>query len=112
MEIPPDSSFNLHARVVVSGDIDTDFPVKTNAVNAGGPANAPSPAQPAQPAQPAVPLPNGEPWPLPPQTVRVKPGKMKPPKEPEQVRLDGTVGSGDATINMSSFSGSLHIHKQ
>jgi hypothetical protein len=37
---------------------------------------------------------------------------MKPPKEPEQVRLDGSVGSGDATVNMSSFSGSLHLRKQ
>ena len=88
MEIPSDSSFTLHAKVVVSGDIDTDFPVKT--VTVGG-----------VPVPPTAPQPPG----------RGK-GKIKPPKEPEQVRLDGTVGSGDATVNMSSFSGSLHLRKQ
>ena len=87
MEIPSNSSFTLHAKVVVSGDIDTDFPVKTAAVGSLAPTPPPPPA-------------------------RGKPGKMKPPKEPEQVRLDGTVGSGDATVNMSSFSGSLHLRKQ
>lgn len=91
MEIPSDSSFTLHAKVVVSGNIDTDFPVKTAAV--GG-----------------VPVPPTAPPPQPP------PGrgkiKIRPPKEPEQTRLDGTVGSGDATVNMSSFSGSLHLRKQ
>ena len=115
MEIPADSSFTLHAKVVVSGDIDTDFPVRTAAVGTGGTAaGSPSaqPAQPAQPATPATPQPGGEPWPIPPQTVRVKPGKVKVPRETEQARLDGTVGSGDATVNMSSFSGSLHLRKQ
>jgi DUF4097 and DUF4098 domain-containing protein YvlB len=89
MEIPANSSFTLHAKVVVSGDIDTDFPVKTAAVGTAAPQT-----------------------PQPPQGVRVKSGKIKPPKEPEQVRLDGAVGSGDATVNMSSFSGSLHLRKQ
>lgn len=92
LELPADSSFTLHAKVVVSGDIDTDFPVRTTAF---GPS-IPNPPQPVQPPQP----PHG------------RPGKIKPPKEPEQVRLDGTVGSGDATVNMSSFSGSLHLRKQ
>jgi DUF4097 and DUF4098 domain-containing protein YvlB len=116
MEIPADSSFNIHARVVVSGDIDTDFPVKTAAIGAGAPRVAPTAAQPAQPAQPATPIPaptpDPMPWPTPPQNVRPRPGRMKPPKEPEQARLDGTVGGGDATVNMSSFSGSLHLRKR
>lgn len=94
MEIPSDSSFTLHAKVVVSGDIDTDFPVKTMAIGGGVPSapTAPPPVQPPPPGR-----------------VKVK---IKPPKEPEQVRLDGTVGSGDATVNISSFSGSLHLRKQ
>src|SRR5205085_9178481 len=99
VEIPADSSFTLHAKVVISGDIDTDFPIRTAAVSTSGAAASPQPAPPAVP-QPN-PRPEPQPWPVPPQTVRVKPGKMKPPKEPEQVRLDGTVGSGDATVNMS-----------
>lgn len=90
MEIPSDSSFTLHAKVVVSGDIDTDFPVKTVAIS-------------------GVPVPPAAPQPPPPGRGKVK---IKPPKEPEQTRLDGTVGSGDATVNMSSFSGSLHLRKQ
>lgn len=107
MEIPANSSFVLHAKVVVSGDIDTDFPVKTAAVGSSGGQQTP-------PRTPQPPQPDPNPWPTPPQVVRVKPGKIKikPPKEPEQVRLDGTVGSGDATVNMSSFSGSLHLRKQ
>lgn len=91
MEIPADSSFTLHAKVVVSGDINTDFPVKTMAVGGG------------------VPAPPSTPQPPPPPRGKVK---IKPPKEPEQARLDGTVGSGDATVNMSSFSGSLHLRKR
>lgn len=92
MEIPSDSSFTLHAKVVVSGDIDTDFPVKTMTI--GGSVPVPPTAPPPQP-------PSGR--------GKVK---IKPSKEPEQTRLDGTVGSGDATVNMSSFSGSLHLRKQ
>jgi hypothetical protein len=106
MEIPADSSFTLHAKVVVSGDIDTDFPVKANAI---GGAAQPTP----QPGQPhPTPHPDPNPWPQPPTAVRVKPGKLKQPMGPEQAHLDGTVGSGDATVNMSSFSGSLHLRKQ
>jgi DUF4097 and DUF4098 domain-containing protein YvlB len=115
MEIPADSSFTLHAKVVVSGDIDTDFPVKTAAVGSSNGTQPPQAPQPPQTGQPRPnPQPDPNPWPMPPQGVRVKPGKikMKPPKEPEQVRLDGTVGGGDATVNMSSFSGSLHLRKR
>jgi DUF4097 and DUF4098 domain-containing protein YvlB len=111
MEIPADSSFTLHAKVVVSGDIDTDFSVKTNAVGRAA-QNVPEPPQPGRPTPQPTPQPDPNPWPQPPQSVRVKPGKAKPPKEPEQARLDGTVGSGDATVNMVSFSGSLHLRKQ
>jgi hypothetical protein len=115
MEIPADSSFTLHAKVVVSGDIDTDFPIRTAVVGTGGAGAGRSSAPPtsATPATPAMPpQPGTEPWPMPPRPKRVKPGKVKVPKEPEQARLDGTVGSGDATVNMSSFSGSLHLRKQ
>ena len=41
-----------------------------------------------------------------------KTGKNKPPKEPQGTRLDGTVGTGDAVVNLSSFSGSLYLKKQ
>jgi hypothetical protein len=106
LELPSDASFNLHAKVIMSGDIDTDFPVKIATVVApNGPA-APTPIPP-----------NGhDPARMPPAPpVRMKPGKNKPPKESKesvQTRLDGTVGQGDAVVNLSSFSGSLHLRKQ
>jgi hypothetical protein len=113
MEIPADSSFTLHAKVVVSGDIDTDFPVKTAAVGSAAPPATPGISQPTTPGTPQpAPRPDPNPWPMPPRPERGKPGKIKVPREPEQARLDGTVGSGDATVNMSSFSGSLHLRKR
>jgi hypothetical protein len=107
MELPADASFNLHARVVVSGEIDTDFPVKT----------APGEPPVAMPAPAPAPAPGPSVVVIAPQTPgRVKPGKVKPPKEPKEpptsARLDGTVGSGDAVVNLSSFSGSLHLRKR
>jgi hypothetical protein len=117
MEIPADSSFSLHARVVVSGDIDTDFPVRMITVGTGAPQPTPMPQPSPMPAPPNPPQPGQPPqdpntWPMPPRPERVKPARVKISKGPEQVRLDGTVGTGDATVNMSSFSGSLHLRKQ
>jgi hypothetical protein len=92
LTLPSDSAFSLHARVVVEGDIITDFPVKTV-----GPPAPPAPA----------------PVPEPPDA---KPGKNKPPKLPKapmQTRLDGTVGTGgSAVVNLTSLSGTLHIKRQ
>ena len=69
-----------------------------------------------------MPAPIPEPAPRPDPVVVVmppqKPGKVKvkPPKEPKEqpmtARLDGTVGTGDAVVNLSSFSGSLHLKKR
>src|SRR2546423_10504731 len=104
MEMPADSSFTLHAKVVVSGDIVTDFPVKTSASTSASSSASASSNPPDAPTPPVVvaPLPPGA----------RKPVKVKPPKEPAQTRLDGTVGTGDAVVNLSSFSGSLHLRKQ
>jgi Putative adhesin len=120
MELPADSSFRLHAKVVVSGEIDTDFPVRTSPMPAPDPR--PIPARPGTPTPAPMPAPTPRPDPvvvvMPPQApgVRHKPGKVKPLKEPKEqptsVRLDGTVGTGDAVVNLSSFSGSLHLKKR
>jgi hypothetical protein len=52
----------------------------------------------------------------PPPPGRVRPGRVRVPKEPKEpptsARLDGTVGTGDAVVNLSSFSGSLHLRKR
>lgn len=114
LELPADSSFNLHAKVVVSGEIETDFPVR---VVPGAPDPMPAPAPPGRPASAPRPAPAPRPDPvvvvMPPQTPgRVRHGKVKPPKEPTSARLDGTVGTGDAVVNLSSFSGNLHLVKR
>jgi hypothetical protein len=112
MELPANSSFSLHAKVVASGDIDTDFPVKMGAGIPDG--AAPAPPQPgAPPARPGTPAPA----PAPVVVVVPEPGKpgkikVKVPREPTQAHLDGTVGTGDAVVNLSSFSGSLHLRKR
>lgn len=119
MELPADASFRLHARVVVSGEIDTDFPVRTAPTPA--PAPRPMPAPPGTPTSAPMPAPAPRPDPV----VVVMPSqksgkvKVKPPKEPKEpkepptsARLDGTVGTGDAVVNLSSFSGSLHLKKR
>jgi putative adhesin len=109
LELPANASFNLHAKVVVSGEIVTDFPVKTSASASASASAGPVTMPPAPPAPPA-PVAGVAP-PAPP--VHVKKGqKVKIPKEHESARLDGTVGTGDAVVNLSSFSGSLHLRKR
>jgi hypothetical protein len=109
LELPANASFNLHARVVVSGDIDTDFPIKTAVALGNGAFINPPGVPPVPEVTPQVETP-------PESSGRIKPGKNhkppRPPKEPVQTRLDGTVGTGDAVVNLSSFSGSLHLRKQ
>jgi hypothetical protein len=39
-------------------------------------------------------------------------GKVRTHGEPTSARLDGTVGGGDAVVNLSSFSGSLYLRKR
>ncbi|MBV9928966.1 MAG: DUF4097 family beta strand repeat protein [Acidobacteria bacterium] len=109
MELPADASFNLHAKVVVSGEIVTDFPVKTAGTSA--PAGAPVNTAGMPPAPPTPPVPGVEVPPTPPGHAGKGP-KGKAPREQESARLDGTVGTGDAVINLSSFSGSLHLVKR
>jgi hypothetical protein len=101
LELPANSSFSLHAKVVISGDIITDFPVKTSA----GPSSSPSPGPPPNP-------PVGPSGMSPPPPDWKKAGRNKPPKGPPGTRLDGTVGTGDAVVNLSSFSGSLYLRRR
>lgn len=111
MELPANSSFNLHAKVVVSGDIYTDFPVRILPGAAADTGRQTAPDVPPVPPD-ASPMPPG-------QVVVVVPEphggkrtvKVRPPKEPTQARLEGIVGTGDAAVNISSFSGSLHLKR-
>jgi hypothetical protein len=66
MSLPAAASFRVNARIILSGEIITDFIVKTSAPqDKTGPLN----------------------------------------------RLDGVVGTGDADINLSAFSGTVHLRK-
>ena len=66
MSLPAASSFRVNARIILSGEIITDFAVKTAA-----PQDSPGPLN----------------------------------------RLEGVVGKGDADINLSAFSGTVHLRK-
>ncbi|HEX8335798.1 MAG TPA: DUF4097 family beta strand repeat-containing protein [Pyrinomonadaceae bacterium] len=116
LELPADASFNLHAKIVVSGEIVTDFPVKTSAPTSAGGASAGGapPQTPAAPhPMPPAPGPGGVLVmpPAPPGQMR-KPPKVRAHREHESARLDGTVGDGGAVVNLSSFSGSMHLRKR
>ncbi|HST53981.1 MAG TPA: DUF4097 family beta strand repeat-containing protein [Pyrinomonadaceae bacterium] len=95
LELPADSSFTVHAKVFQGGDIVTDFPIKTlTGTNTSTQSDAQS-------------------WPTPPTPPDGrKPGKSKPPKDESQTRLDGTVGTGDAVVNLSSFNGSVRLKRR
>jgi hypothetical protein len=115
LDLPADSSFSVHAKVVVGGDIITAFPVKTSGITSNSTSVSTSSSMPASsPVNPPnVPsVPSAAP-PAPPDVQ--KPGKHKPPKPPKvptETRLDGTVGTGDAVVTLSSFSGSVYLRKK
>jgi hypothetical protein len=122
LELPADASFRINARVVASGEIITDFPVKT----AGG-ASTGATGTPGVPDIPGVPgvavivgpppgvpdAPSAQAGSRPPRAPHApKPPRQVEVREPGQTRLVGTVGAGDAQISISSFSGTLHLKKQ
>jgi hypothetical protein len=79
---------------------------------AGAGATVTEPATPLPPLGPPVPGVEVPPVPPMPPAQAKKGVKVKVPREHESARLDGTVGSGDAVVNLSSFSGSLHLRKR
>ena len=113
LELPGDASFRINARVVASGEIITDFPVKTNG-NTPMPPNAPNaPNAPSIPATPGTPvIAVAPPVMSSTRTTPRTPGKHADPREPGQTRLVGVVGTGDAQVSISSFSGTLYLKKQ
>ncbi|HEX8503244.1 MAG TPA: DUF4097 family beta strand repeat-containing protein [Pyrinomonadaceae bacterium] len=119
LELPANASFNLHATIVVSGEIETDFPVRTSpgGHNPAPPDPPDTPTPSPRPTPRPTPAPAPDPVVMPPLPPGARPGKVKvkipkEPREPTSARLDGTVGTGDAVVNLSSFSGSLHLRKR
>ena len=138
LELPGNSSFKISARLSRNAEMITDFPLTLMSYSTASasplpkvavtprPDAAPLPesktaSPPATTATPAPlidivsPAPPAEPQAGPPKA----PDKVKGPKAPRVViegyplrRLDGICGSGDALIDVGSFSGTVHLKKQ
>jgi DUF4097 and DUF4098 domain-containing protein YvlB len=140
LSLPSDSSFRLIAKLSQDGEIITDFPLtittetvssakspKTPAAVAGAPPATPAPSHPAPepaPAPSAAPkaaVTEETPTPDSVMVVKVKPMVKVTPMvnvTPSIVyipymlrRIIGVCGSGDASISVASFSGTLHLQK-
>ena len=113
--MPNDSSFTLNARVTENTDIVSDFPLKYLPEN---PPATPTPK--AKPAPEVKSKPKGTP-PAPGSNKIEKMDKLGPVIAPMVVvkplianpfkRINAVCGSGDATISLSSFGGTLHLKK-
>jgi hypothetical protein len=93
MELPPDSSFRVNARILHTGEVITDFPVRAT-LPAAGNVNAGGVPQPPPP-----PPPNGK-------------VKVKPPKVPGHTGLVGVVGKGGAELKLTTFSGTIYLKQE
>jgi len=138
LALPADSSFRLNAKFSQHSDLITDFPLRLlnySTAPWSPAAKGPTPA-PAVGPRP-VPLP-GNPAPAPAPSESIKPApaetaagasapelpdepakaaKMKGPKVVRMAEgfasrhIEGTCGSGDAMIDVGSFSGTIHLKK-
>ncbi len=102
--LPSDASFQVSAVVAQGGEIMTDFPLSI-----AGDSVQSDRDRPAVPSAAVPPVP-----PVPP-AASVPPVRPPAPPAPfpfRKRRLTGTYGSGDATINLASFSGTLHLRRK
>jgi DUF4097 and DUF4098 domain-containing protein YvlB len=125
LAMPADASFRLNARVSPDCDIITDFPLTLTieTVTRTGPVTAPfvsaeAPSEKEAPSAKAEPGPSAHPAaPEPPVVVSVEPKvkviKVKPVvvKAYTSRRVSAVHGTGDALINVASFSGTLRLQK-
>ena len=104
--MPHDASFTLNARVTENTDIVSDFRLKYLPEPPATPAPKPVPVPPeTKPKGPkTATLPKTGPVIAP--VIVVKPVVVNPYK-----RVNAVCGSGDATISLSSFGGTLHLKK-
>jgi hypothetical protein len=141
LTLPVNASFKLSAKLSRTAEIITDFPITlmsyaTAPVSVSPMPNAvPAPAAaPQAPSRYSVtPVPRPEPGTPPPPPAEAGPPSITPdspenpqkgvakkgPKAPHVLvegyplrRLDGVCGSGDAFIDIGSFSGTVHLKKQ
>lgn len=120
LTLPEDSSFKLSARFSPNAEIITDFPITLLSQASAKPAPSPAPAPAATPVPPVRPAPNTGPAPLPREDSPEVVAKVKTKKGTIVVdvssltlrRLEGIHGTGDATLELASFSGTIHLQKQ
>lgn len=123
LNLPANASFHIVAKLSENHDIVSDFPLKFSDV---APAAAPNPKPKPDPASapkspsPKTPAPPAKtPLPVKTQTPAVKVVPMNPVIiKPSMAvvpytlrRISATYGSGDASIAVSSFSGSVRLNK-
>lgn len=103
LALPSDSSFKVNAKVAHGGEIISDFAI-TPAEDTRRDRLSPTPV--------AAPSPNASPsaHPLPAPAPVPAPAPLPDPHGME--RLNGSFGSGDATLNLASFSGTVHLRRR
>lgn len=112
LALPSDSSFKVNAKVAHGGEIISDFAITPT-------EDTPQTRRDrALPTPSAAPSPNPAPAPLPAPSANPMPA-VEPPEAPMPIadshgmeRLNGTVGTGDATLNLASFSGTVHLRRR
>lgn len=127
LSLPANASFKVNAKVAHGGNIISDFNItptpdatqsrKESVSAASSAATASSSATartsvPDAPAPPTPPNPSSAPRPAPAPRVSVviAPSPMSDPHGVE--RLNGIFGTGDATLNLASFSGTVHLRRR
>ncbi|HEV7397838.1 MAG TPA: hypothetical protein VGN86_15110, partial [Pyrinomonadaceae bacterium] len=120
LSLPENSSFQLSAKFSYGAEIITDFPITIMSQASAKPA--PTPAPPTKPVPSAEPAPPADPDSV---VVKVDPvvvAKIKNKRGSTPIvvdlsslsmrRIEGVCGSGGAKLELSSFSGTIHLQKQ
>jgi hypothetical protein len=107
MMMPHDSSFTLNAKVSETSDIISDFPLKYMPEPPGVPSPKPKASPEPAPKPPVVKAKPKTDGPVIAPIVVVKPNIVINPFK----RVSATHGSGDATISVSSFGGTVRLKK-
>lgn len=109
LALPADSSFKVNAKVAHGGEIISDF-----AITPTEDATQPSKGRMSPPPPPSAPNASPSARPAPSANPSASPEPPTPPL-PEShgtERLNGVFGTGDATLNLASFSGTVHLRRR
>lgn len=118
LTMPESASFKVTARFSQNVEIISDFPLTMSSFGSAPPDLPKPPVAPPGPAPKAEAVPKPAPPSGPDDDTPVV--KVKTDKYGKKVsvnifalrRIEGTHGGGDATIELSSFSGTIHLRKQ